>query len=361
MKRSSFDLDLLYEFQKFIIATQNGKRRKKNGSKILKESLRKLQITYRTLEDFSRKKSFKLRIKVCTGKNKREQQIEKYYWKKFYQKFSDYLYNDLDCYDNYAGSVIKDVKTFFNYLVTEKNLSIGNFYKQFYVYKEDIQILILHPHQLNYLIHDKTFEENLRPVLKKVKDILVAGCTVALRYSDLMNLKTSNLELVDRDYYLRVQSKKSKIYTRVKLPAYVTNIFKKYGNRGGRLLPYFNLTRLNLYLKELAEYAGWINETIKTRQKRGIAIIVYKNIRKKTHYRFCDLVSSHIMRRTAITTMLRLQMPEHLVKKISGHSPDSREFHKYVSISQSYLDNETDKVFERLKSLHNNNLPVFEL
>jgi len=46
--------------------------------------------------------------------------------------------------------------------------------------------------------------------------------------------------------------------------------------------------------------------------------------------------------------MLRLQMPEHLVRKISGHAPNSIEFHEYVSIAQNYLEAETDKVFARL-------------
>jgi hypothetical protein len=41
-------------------------------------------------------------------------------------------------------------------------------------------------------------------------------------------------------------------------------------------------------------------------------------------------------------------MPEHLVRKISGHAPNSIEFHKYVLIAQDYLDTETDKVFARL-------------
>ena len=53
--------------------------------------------------------------------------------------------------------------------------------------------------------------------------------------------------------------------------------------------------------------------------------------------------------------MLRLEMPEHLVKKISGHAPNSIGFHKYVSISQNYLDTETDKVFAKLNSKTNDN------
>ena len=126
------------------------------------------------------------------------------------------------------------------------------------------------------------------------------------------------------------------------------HIFRKYAKNSKTLLPYFNLVRLNLYLKELAELAGWTNEIIKTRQKHGRSEIIYKNTKQKKYHRFCDLVSSHMMRRTAITTMLRLQMPEHLVRKISGHTPNSKEFHKYVAITQEYLDIESDKVFDKL-------------
>ena len=245
--------------------------------------------------------------------------------------------------------MIKEIRTFFNFLIREKNHSIGNFHQQFYIYKEDTQILILQPDQIQYLINPES-SNGLRPVLLKVKDILLAGCTVALRYSDLMNLKKANLQFYNRRYYLKVQSKKTHIYTSIKLPDYITEIFKSYAAKNGRLLPYFNIVRLNLYCKELALHFNWTNEIVKTRQKRGKAVVIYKNSKQKLHYRFCDLISSHIMRRTAITTMLRLEMPEHLVKKISGHAANSIEFHKYVSISQNYLDAETDKVFAKLNS-----------
>jgi integrase len=241
----------------------------------------------------------------------------------------------------------------YTYLITEKNITTGNYHKKFYVYKEDIAIVTLQPEQLNYLIYDKEFESSLSPTLLRIKDIFVVGCTVALRYSDLINLKSSNLEVENGQYYLKVQSKKTKVYTRIKIPDYVVTIFQKYKTQKySGLLPYYNLVRLNLYLKRLSEYAGWKEERIKTRQKRGIAKVVFKDKNKKIHYRFCDHISSHTMRRTAITTMLRLQMPEHLVRKISGHAAGSKEFHKYVSISQGYLDAETDKVFSKLNILH---------
>ena len=47
--------------------------------------------------------------------------------------------------------------------------------------------------------------------------------------------------------------------------------------------------------------------------------------------------------------MLCLGMNEQIVRKISGHAPNSKEFYKYVSYSQNYLDKEIDEVYRKLK------------
>jgi intergrase/recombinase len=54
------------------------------------------------------------------------------------------------------------------------------------------------------------------------------------------------------------------------------------------------------------------------------------------------------MRRTAVTTMLILGMPENVVRKISGHAVGSKAFYRYVNFAQGYMDEEIDKVHEKL-------------
>jgi len=48
--------------------------------------------------------------------------------------------------------------------------------------------------------------------------------------------------------------------------------------------------------------------------------------------------------------MLSLGMPEHIVRKISGHATNSKEFFLYVKMAQNVIDQESDKVFERIRN-----------
>ena len=41
-------------------------------------------------------------------------------------------------------------------------------------------------------------------------------------------------------------------------------------------------------------------------------------------------------------------VPELVVRKISGHAPGSKEFYKYVSIAQDYLNKEVQTAFKKL-------------
>jgi integrase len=84
-----------------------------------------------------------------------------------------------------------------------------------------------------------------------------------------------------------------------------------------------------------------------TREKQGVTKEIKSNREKD---RFCDKMSSHMMRRTAITTLLILGMPEHLVRKISGHSTASSSFNRYVHYAQVYIDREIDKVHSKMES-----------
>ncbi len=337
-------------FKQFIKDTETGKRLKKNGERIKKSSIQNYRFVLNNLIGFTEKTGFDIRICDASRLTKREYITEKNYWKKFYKKFTEYLYNK-GCFDNYVGTNIKTIRVFFNYMKYDKYINTSDFQQLFYVRKEEIDILVLSPEQLKFLIHDSEFEQSLSPALKRIKDIFVFGCTTGLRYSDIFLITNKNFIFQEESWYLKLKSKKTKTYSYIKLPGYAVDIYNKYKSRSIKK-PVFNKITLfyfNKSLKIIGEKAGYTNPIELSREKQGKPQNV-SNKSLKNGSRFCDKMSSHMMRRTAITTHLILGMPEHLVRKISGHSHGSSSFNRYVHYAQPYIDKEIDKVHSKLEA-----------
>lgn len=334
-------------FQQFIQDCRLGKRLKKNGEKITPGTISNYTYTLNNLEHFATDTGFDLRICEANKLNKRERISEKNYWKRFYTKFTTYLYGK-GCYDNYVGANIKHLRAFFNYLNRDKDFNTGNFHNLFYVRKEEIDILVLSPDRLRFLIHDVGFHQSLSSSGKKIKDAFVFGCTTGLRYSDLFRLTNKNFERQLGNWYLKLRSKKTKTHTLIKLPDYAVKIYKLYKPKSNNqpIFGSLSLFVFNRSLKLLGEKAGFTEPINVTRERLGQA---KKKVNGK-QLRFCDKMSSHMMRRTAITTHLILGMPEHLVRNLSGHSKTSTSFNRYVYYAQPYIDTEIEKVHMKLES-----------
>lgn len=337
-------------FKQFIKETETGKRLKKNGEKIKQGSIDNYKYVLQNLIQFSTDTDFELRICEVNKLSKRELQSEKSYWKKFYQKFTEYMYKK-GCHDNYVGANIKVIRVFFNYLKNDKDFFTGDFQRLFYVRKEEIDIFVLSPEQLKFLIHDKEFETQLLKSELRIKDIFVFGCTTGLRYSDIFLLTNKNFEQQDGEWYLKLKSLKTKTFSYIKLPSYAIDIYLKYKSKNDRVSVFgkISLFNFNKTLKKVGEKAGFTSAVEVSREKQGKT----SKLTKKTdtaQNRFCDKMSSHMMRRTAITTMLILGMPEHLVRKVSGHSHGSSSFNRYVHYAQAYMDREISKVHSKLES-----------
>lgn len=336
-------------FEQFIKDSYKGKRLKPDGRKIRPQTVDNYVYVLQHLKSYEQHHVQILRIKIIGSTNKKLLTAERNYWKKFYLQFTQYLFKK-GCYDNYVGNVVKVIRVFFNYVQRDKLLKVGDFYKSFYVTKEEVPIITLLPEQLRFLIYEHSFEQTLTPALQCTKDVFVFGCTVALRSSDLFAIRFSDIEQVGHSFYLSIRTIKTDTPIRMKLPAYAVAIidkFKQTAKTRKTIFPPISKNQFNKNVKRLAELAGWTQELGKSRSRRGKYQQQVMHMTKKQH-RFCDLLSSHTMRRTAITTMLMLGMPEHIVRKISGHAANSKAFYRYVNLVQSYLDHEVDKVFDKL-------------
>lgn len=336
----------------FINDSYAGRRLKANGTRISEGTIHNYEYFKKCLLEFDAKKTFELKIYIVNNLTQKEKERANSYYKKFYKHFTAFMYNEKKYFDNYVGLIIKCLRSFFNYLEKERNVSVGVFHKSFFVPVEEIPIVALTHEQLNYIIYDQAFDALVQKHdLVKIKDIFVFGCTVALRVSDLLSLSNKNLVIQNEKYYLKVKSKKTNTHTSIKLPDYAIEIIKRNQDQGSLLLPSISKAWFNNQLKQLSKLIPDDFELVKMRERKGKQVVVFKDAKTRTHFKLSDHISTHTMRRTAITNMLCLGMPEHLVRKISGHAANSHEFFRYVKLSQSFIDEETDRFFEKMKTM----------
>lgn len=347
MNSPHIEHSLTQHFTSFIKASASGRRRTPSGKRITKGTITNYSCALKLLWEYQLSVPHPLRIRLLHRASLRTMQQEKNYWHRFFIRFSDFLYKEKGYSDNYVANFFKILRSLFNYLQKEKGLMVGNYHHSFRIPAQQAAPVVLTPAQLNFLICNKAFEAVLTPGLKRVKDIFVFGCTVALRYTDLMGLKKSNIRQVGTEYYLSLFTQKTNTEIRVPLPGYALHIVHKYQKKAGKyILPRLSSTNLNLQLKKLAKAAGWTQQLTKNISYRG-KMQEQKN-GDGSSWLFYQHITAHTMRRTAITTLLILGVPETVVRKISGHAPGSREFYKYVAIAQDYLDTEVKKAQDKL-------------
>lgn len=159
--------------------------------------------------------------------------------------------------------------------------------------------------------------------LERVKDVFLFQCFTSLRYSDVENLKVSD---VKKDH-IEVTTVKTADSLSIELNKYSRSILDKYKNQAfpdNKVLPVISNQKMNDYLKELGKLAGF-NESIRETYYEGNErkdIISYKH----------QLLSSHAGRRTFICNALTMGIPAETVMKWTGHS-DYKAMKPYIDIA----------------------------
>lgn len=335
---------LVLWFKRFIRDTEKGIRNKNDGGRIKKNSTNNYYMLLKNLLDYEKFYSVQIKMRSSAYLKPSMAIKENQYWDHIYRSLCDYFYDVKGFHDNYVGSMFKTLKSFLFYMKDHKRLIPGGSWERFYIRKDNIRIISLLPDQLSFLILDSAFDQSLKPSLKKTKDMFVFGCTAALRFSDLVNLKVKDVEVHNGRHFLYFRSIKTDIPTRVILPFYALTIYRKYaGNKSPdeKLFPNTLLFLFNNRLRKLGCLAGWKDVVGKFRSRNGCTEEI-KNKNGNT-YLFYELLSSHVMRRTGITVLLMMGMPEYLVRKISGHSAGSKEFFRYVNYADSFITAEISR------------------
>ena len=172
-----------------------------------------------------------------------------------------------------------------------------------------------------------------KQALDRVRDVFLFQCFTGLRYSDVFNLRRSDIK-GDHIEVTTVKTSDSLIIELNKHSKAILDKYKDVAFEDDKVLPVITNQKMNDYLKELAELAG-IDEPIRQTYYKG-------NERIDEVTPKYALLGTHAGRRTFICNALALGIPPQVVMKWTGHS-DYKAMKPYIDIADDIKANAMSK------------------
>ena len=172
-----------------------------------------------------------------------------------------------------------------------------------------------------------------KQALDRVRDVFLFQCFTGLRYSDVFNLRRSDI----KGDHIEVTTVKTSDSLIIELNNHSKAILDKYKDvafEDDKVLPVITNQKMNDYLKELAKLAG-IDEPVRQTYYRG-------NERIDEVTPKYALLGTHAGRRTFICNALALGIPPQVVMKWTGHS-DYKAMKPYIDIADDIKANAMSK------------------
>ena len=172
-----------------------------------------------------------------------------------------------------------------------------------------------------------------KQALERVRDVFLFQCFTGLRYSDVFNLRRSDI----KGDHIEVTTVKTSDSLIIELNDHSRAIIEKYKDvefENDKALPVITNQKMNDYLKELAELTE-INEPVRQTYYKG-------NERIDEVTPKYALLGTHAGRRTFICNALALGIPPQVVMKWTGHS-DYKAMKPYIDIADDIKANAMSK------------------
>ena len=215
----------------------------------------------------------------------------------------------------------------------KQGMHSNNAYDTFKPKLKDMQkkIIFLTWEELNRLREFKI--PPTKQALERVRDVFLFQCFTGLRYSDVFNLRRSDI----KGDHIEVTTVKTSDSLIIELNDHSKAILEKYKDvefENDKALPVITNQKMNDYLKELAELAE-INEPVRQTYYKG-------NERIDEVTPKYALLGTHAGRRTFICNALALGIPPQVVMKWTGHS-DYKAMKPHIDIADDIKANAMSK------------------
>jgi integrase len=248
------------------------------------------------------------------------------------ESFKTYLVS-IKLSDNTVAKYVKAAKTFCKYYIGKGELKHFST-SSVKVTEREGEVYVMPLPEIIRMQNMQLEDERL----DKAKDVFMFMCWTGQRYSDVANFKRSDIfkdEFGQPIWHLTTE--KTRDIIKVPLLEYAQEILSKYEDCE-KPLPIVTNQKTNDALKELALEAELSHKVKMT--------VFYNGIKSEKIVRFDEIISTHVARKSFITSALMLGVPERVVREISGHK-DEKSFRRYVNLADSYKSRVIHNAFSR--------------
>ena len=239
-------------------------------------------------------------------------------------QFVSFLINEIDLRNSTAEKTLRFLRWFLKW-ATGKGY---NYVRDFETFKPRLKqtekkVVFLEWDEL-MTVYNHIFSQN-KGYLERTRDVFCFCCFTSLRYSDVANLKWSDVS----DGYIQVTTIKTNDTVKIELNDYSKTIINKYRNSNfpkNIVLPVISNQKMNSYLKEIGKMCGI---------DAPVTITYYKGNERidEVHPKY-ELLGTHTGRRTFICNALMLGISPEIVMKWTGHS-SYQTMKPYIDIADS--------------------------
>lgn len=245
---------------------------------------------------------------------------------KFEERFMDYCFNERLTLNNYYGKLVSIIKTFMQWSFDRQYHSLLDF-KRIKRTEDEIEVIYLNIDELMELYNHKFKDKKL----ERSRDFFCFGCFTGLRQSDIRNLGNANLYELQFDMCIR---KTRTIDHSVPLNKFAREILDKYKGTIYEPIPIISSQKLNKNIQDACAELEWFKPITRTRYIGSKTVNITE--------RKCDIITSHVARKTFISNSIALGMNERILRKITD-SKDEKSFRRYVKIEDLQKQKEMNK------------------
>lgn len=302
-KESQISLSFFEAYEEYIRVSK---------TKRAKGTITKYKSVGNFLKDFEGHTGFKLRLDNIDFR--------------FEDEFRDYCFNVKFTLNNYYAKIVKTLKAFMNW-AHKRGYHQSLKFKDIKSKEDDIEVIYLTKEELQELYY-YPFENKS---LDRARDFFCFLCLTGQRHSDIYNITEASLK-TDMLNFTTVKNKK--VDHTVYLTEKARKLVEKYRDTIYFPIPRIHSNKLNKRIQKCCEMLGFTEEIVLTRFSGSKRI--------DETFRKCDVITSHVGRKTFVTNGIMFDIPIPYLQLMTGHS-DYKSFEKYAGKDIRKLKKEMQK------------------